>query len=264
MNRMQLRDFQCDEHTSAQPNLLNRFDIQPQSGIPAHRFFMPLHYETNYAYPLLIWLHGPNGSEKEIKQVMPHISVQNYVGVSPRGIVQDTVVTTAGAPTYTWDLTPQCIEYAVEHVLQCITSAKHKFNIAQDRVFLAGYDVGGTMALRLALSLPECFAGVISIGGRLPDSNRPLAGVQRARSLPLMIAHSRDSDVYPTHEVCNDLRLLHSAGMSVTLRQYPCEQEVTTQMLMDVNAWVMEQVSGIPGNSLVLDDPTHLRLEDCN
>lgn len=264
MNRLQLRDFPYDQRTSAQPNLVNRFDNQPRLGIPAHRFFMPLHYEKDYAYPLLIWLHGPTGSEREIKQVMPHISVRNYVGVSPRGIVQDTVVTSAGAPTYTWDQTPQCIEYATDHVLQCITSAKHKFSIAQDRIFLAGNDVGGTMALRLALSWPECFAGVISIGGRLPDSNRPLAGVQRARSLPLMIAHSRDSDVYPTHEVCNDLRLLHSAGMSVTLRQYPCAQEVTTQMLWDVNTWVMEQVSETPGNSWVLDDPTHLRLEDTN
>ncbi len=264
MNRMQLLDFQCDERTSAQPNLANRFDIQPQHALPTHRFFVPLHFEKNYAYPLLIWLHGPTGSEREIKHVMPHISMRNYVGASPRGFVQDTVVTTDGAPTYTWDQTPQCIEYAADHVMQCIMSAKHKFSIAADRVFLAGNDVGGTMALRLALSMPECFAGVISIGGRLPDSNRPLAGVQRARSLPLMIAHSRDSDVYPTYEVCDDLRLLHSAGMSVTLRQYPCEQEVTTQMLLDVNAWVMEQVSVTPGNSLVLDDPTHLRLEDYN
>jgi len=33
--------------------------------------------------------------------------------------------------------------------------------------------------------------------------------------------------------------------MSVTLRQYPCGDELTTQMLRDLDVWLMEQVTGV-------------------
>ena len=39
--------------------------------------------------------------------------------------------------------------------------------------------------------------------------------------------------------------LFHAAGMSVTLRQYPCGDELTTQMLRDLDVWLMEQVTGV-------------------
>ena len=47
--------------------------------------FTPLHYERNYAYPLLIWLHGKGGNEHHLRQVMPKISMRNYAAVAPRG-----------------------------------------------------------------------------------------------------------------------------------------------------------------------------------
>ena len=120
------------------------------------------------------------------------------------------------------------------------------------------------MALRLALQWPRLVAGVISLGGAMPQADTPLRQLSEARSLPVLLSHCRDSDVYNHAQVCRDLRLLHSAGMSVALRQYPCHQEVTTQMLADVDAWVMEQVCGQCERSVVWDDPTRLRLEEHN
>ena len=32
--------------------------------------------------------------------------------------------------------------------------------------------------------------------------------------------------------------------MSITLRQYPCGAELTTQMLRDMDVWMMEQITG--------------------
>jgi phospholipase/carboxylesterase len=58
----------------------------------------------------------------------------------------------------------------------------------------------------------------------------------------------RDSTEYPLARVCEELRLLHAAGISVTLRQYPCGDELTTQMLHDLDVWLMEQVTGVVGD----------------
>ena len=37
--------------------------------------------------------------------------------------------------------------------------------------------------------------------------------------------------------------LFHAAGMSVTLRQYPCAQELSPQILRDVDRWIIEQIT---------------------
>jgi phospholipase/carboxylesterase len=41
----------------------------------------------------------------------------------------------------------------------------------------------------------------------------------------------------------SDLRLLHSAGFSLALRQYPGDDELTTAMLSDMDRWMMERIS---------------------
>ena len=105
------------------------------------------------------------------------------------------------------------------------------------------------MALRLALRMPHLFAGVFSIGGPLPQGHAPLVNVQNVRGLPVMLAHGNASKRLSTAQLCRDLRLIHAAGMSAHVRQYPCGDELTTQMLSDVDSWLMERVTGCPSAS---------------
>ena len=101
------------------------------------------------------------------------------------------------------------------------------------------------MAYRLALRNPQRFTAAVSLGGSFPEGERPLANLTQLRKFPLFAAHCRDSQNYPLDRVCQELRLIHSAGMCVTLRQYPCDDELTTQMLHDLDVWLMEQVTGM-------------------
>src|ERR1700676_406196 len=59
--------------------------LRTVAGRAPYALFGPLHYEANYAYPLLVWLHGPGDSEGQLKRIMPQISLRNYVAVAPRG-----------------------------------------------------------------------------------------------------------------------------------------------------------------------------------
>ena len=87
------------------------------------------------------------------------------------------------------------------------------------------------MALRLAWNHPHRCAGAASFGGPLPAHGRPLRHVNALRQMPCFLASGRHSEVYPEADVCRDLRLLHAAGCTVALRQYPCGDELTTVML---------------------------------
>ena len=208
--------------------------------------FVPLHYEKEYAYPLLVWLHGAGDDERQLKRVMPGISLRNYIAVGPRGT---SPYFTDEAASYCWQQTESDIIEAQYRLAECIERVQARYNVHSSRVFVGGYADGGTMALRLALRMPQLCAGVISIGGAMPQGLSPLVNVERARGLPVLLMQGKNSQEYPTDQMCHDLRVLHAAGMAAAIRQYPAEDELTTTMLSDLNAWLMERVTGVPSES---------------
>jgi len=211
-------------------------------------FFAPLHYEQNYAYPLLIWLHGPNDDERQLQRVMPLVSMRNYVGVGPRGTCQ------AGQHGFAWGEADELLLSAEQRVFDSMHAASCKYNIARRRIFLAGFQEGGTLAFQIGLRHPDRFAGVLSLGGPFPLERAPLMRLDEVRDLPLFIAQGRDSAHYPIERTCDELRLFHAAGLSVTLRQYPCGDDLTTQMLHDMDCWLMELVTGQSSVDATADD----------
>ncbi len=204
--------------------------------------FMPLHYEANYAYPLLVWLHGPGDDENQLKRIMPLVSMRNYVGVAPRGTVTGGAdgVSPSGV---SWCQSQQHILLAEQRVFEAIDTARRKTNIAQERVFLAGFGTGGTMAYRVAMNHPDRFAGVLSLDGPFPSGGAPLRNLPAARQVPVFVACGRSSRTYAPERVCDDLRLFHIAGLSLALRVYPCGHEITSEMLGDVDRWIMEMIA---------------------
>lgn len=198
--------------------------------------FVPMHYEKNYAYPLIVWLHSDNAKSGEIHRVMPQASMRNFVGVAPQSPCGNFE---AG---YYWEQETDTIELAHDLILAAIDSASMRFNIASNRVFIGGAGSGGTMAFRIALERPEIFSGLISIDGPMPDRQKPLGLWSECRQLPVFWAHSRHNEAFAQEELCQQLRLLHVAGFSVTLRQYPTECCLKPKTLSDMNKWIMETI----------------------
>ena len=128
-------------------------------------------------------------------------------------------------------------------MFESIERASQQYSVHPQRVFLAGFDQGGTMAMRIAMGHPSRLAGVISLCGEFPKGRTPFGNLVAARRLGILLASGRTSLDYPAAQVCQDLRLLHTAGLSITLRQYPCGQEIMPQMLADVDRWIIEQIA---------------------
>jgi phospholipase/carboxylesterase len=245
-------------YLSPQPPVESTFSVQ--SGLfslpdhnTVHAIFAPLHYERGYSYPLVVWLHGPGGNERQLLRIMPMISMRNYVAVAPRG----TLLPAAGEAqeeTYGWQQTEDHVQQAEHRIFESIEAVAQRFHIAPKRIFLAGFESGGTMAFRVALNHPERFAGLVSLGGAFPSGCSALSNLPQVRQLPIFLAAGRNSQVYGEMEVCNDLRLLHTAGLSITLRLYPCGHELSPQMLADTDRWIIDQITS-PGLPVGHSDP---------
>ena len=227
------------QNTVPQPQPLDCFENLAFGAVDDLSLFLPLHYEKKYAYPLIVWLHGNDQSADQIQQIMPSVSIRNFVAVAPSAPAIDR------ERNQLWLQDPIAIGEAHESVVQAIDYATTRFNINPDRIFLAGAEQGGTMAFRIAFQRPDLFAGVISLNGPLPTERSLLGDWARCRDLPVFWAHCRDSEDFDHDTLCQQLKLLHVAGFSVTLRQYPGFKMMSDKMLSDGNRWVMEQISSV-------------------
>lgn len=213
----------------------------PAGNVPVS-FFAPLHYEANYAYPLLVWLHGSGGDERQLKRIMPLVSLRNYVGLAVRGTV--TQPNRRGTTGYSWSQSGADVALAEQRVFDAIELARERFHLHPRRVFLAGFDAGGSMAFRIAMTWPDRFAGVLSLEGPFPDGFGLFHRLLETRRLPVFYACGRTSAELPMERVCEHLKLFHAAGMQVAVRQYPCGHELDSLMLADMDRWMMEVVTG--------------------
>ena len=197
--------------------------------------FVPMHYQSSYAYPLIVWLHQDGLNCSELQQLMPKVSVRNHVAIAPQsGFAHESPIA--------WPNCEESVEAAYESVMAAVDHAKLRFNIHSDRIYIAGTGTGGTMAFRIAFERPDVFAGVASIDGPMETEHVPLRDWQRCRELNVLLSNFRQSQSYSQEDLCHHLRLLHVAGFNTTVRQYPGTAKLNDRILGDIDRWVMEHI----------------------
>ena len=201
MNRLQSPSFPNHSTSAADSAWCGGGVFHATADDATHALFAPLHYEPNYAYPLLVWLHGSGDSERQLRRIMPLVSLRNYVAVAPRG-TQDLSSRNAripSGPRLSLGAIAEHVAQAEQRIRQAVAEAQHRFHIRPDRIFLAGYECGGTMAFRVAAEQAAQFAGVVSLCGPFPTEGTPLANSTSCDncrcSLPLA---ARDTTIPPS------------------------------------------------------------------
>ena len=200
---------------------------------------IPEGYEANYAYPLVIWLHRSGSSERELSRLMPSISTRNYFGVSFRGPLDAGDVLPGG---FRWSEDETDVAAFEDELHETVCQLRREFHIHSERIYLAGFEDGATMALRLLLQRPEWFAGAVALSGKFPRMSKPLSRFRDLQGTRVLIGVGTRDRYLSVAELIETGRLLHSAGMDVTTRVYNACHEITDEMLDQVNQWLMEGI----------------------
>jgi pimeloyl-ACP methyl ester carboxylesterase len=114
---------------------------------------LPREYHHGRSYPLVVAIHDPGmDAAKMIGRLAAECDRNGYILIAPEWASQ------FGNKHFDYG--------GSDHHLMtsAIRDLSRKFSVDQDRVFAYGFGEGGTFALDLAMSRPDYFAGVVSMG----------------------------------------------------------------------------------------------------
>lgn len=203
------------------------------------RTFLPTGYEPRYPYPLVVFFHAEGGNEEQILKLAPRLSRRNYISIGLRGPVS-LGPGRRGRPGYSWG-GAACRDLIEDYLLQAVQQARRSYHIHSERIYLAGFGEGATLAYRLGLTFPDKVAGVIALNGCMPRHDRPLLRLPDVRALRVFIGHGIANSVMPLSLARADHRLLYAAGLPIAMHTYPTNHRLHPDMLRDVNRWIIDR-----------------------
>lgn len=202
-----------------------------------HAIALPDAYEPGYAYPLIVWFHGTDGTEDEVFDVLPQISERNYLALAIRG----NLPTEEGAR---WASSVDGVVALARKIEQTVARMQQSFNINPQRVYLAGRGTGGSTALELLLAHPQSFAGAASFQSDFPQLEAPLAQFRGLRGRRMLLTTTYDCPDVKIGELVAAGRKFYSAGMQVGTRVYQqTEAAAESKMFRDLDRWIMDGIT---------------------
>src|SRR5262249_51033931 len=89
-------------------------EVQSPKNLPV-RTFLPIGYEPNYPYPLLVFLHGHGSNEEQALRLAPKLSRRNYVAISLRG-PRRIEKHNSRRPGFAWNTESECNALVEDYV----------------------------------------------------------------------------------------------------------------------------------------------------
>ena len=202
----------------------------------APQVLVPLHYEPDYRYPLIVWVDDDPTAPVPLMRAASGISLRNHAGVAPAG--RSHAIARPLAPCDTLD--------PAARFVAAVEAARRRLSIHPERIFIVGR--GPSLAQLLAeipLDGDASPAGVAWVADSITSCDPGRLGWNRRLDLPLLLAVPE-----PTLDERADLRsrllALHAAGCDATTITSSRRPNFLTNALANVNRWVMSFITGEP------------------
>lgn len=225
----------------------------------AYGVYVPENYEPNYAYPVLVLLHGRGRNENAILKVAPTISRRNYIAVALRA-TDAAGLRRSGRPGYSWMqfaerellfspygrterkllLASRHCWYLHDYVAEALNRLGEELSLDMRRIYLVGHGEGGAAALRLALGMPQHYAGVAVLNGWLPAAPGGWVRWPDVRRLRALVVHGTRNRRVAFDEGKRTAKFLFTAGLDVEFVPVDCKHALNRDILLILNNWLMK------------------------
>ncbi len=180
--------------------------------------FLPVGFEKNYAYPVLIWLDSEEGCRGEFQLRMEAISERNYVGIRfpvPEGA--------SG-------------ELRLEEIPRAVHMVSRYANLHSERIYLCGERHYASLALQHVLAEPGKFGGFVAVAPVSLSVNISLGNFRQLKHLRGLFLERRGG----VSSVSSLASLLHASGIEIRQQEYPDEEQATSGGI--INRFLMQGI----------------------
>jgi predicted peptidase len=218
-----------------------------------YRLFVPLGYDKNRKYPLLLWLHGGDGRGSDnVRQLTKENQLGTHFWISKQ--VQATF------PVFV--LVPQCPSgenwaepelnqpgKALQLTMEVLTKIQGEFPIDPDRLYLGGQAMGGLGVWSLLQKYPGMWAGALVLAAY--DN---FTDVDAIAHVPLWVFQGEQDDSVPVDMVRDMMRQLKKAHANLRYTEYrKGDHDVWKKAFAepDLLSWLSSQRRSAPASSQV-------------
>lgn len=204
-----------------------------------HVVQLPVHYESRYAYPLVVWFHGDGANEKQLSSILPGISDRNHIGLALRGDL------TSG-DGFGWSTSGEHRDQLVGDVESLVRMMRRQYHIHSERIYLVGYGSGADAALEVILRRPEWFGGAACLCGSFTQFQLPPIRFDELQNKRVLLTTCANNPVSKVRDIVATGRMLYSSGLQIGTRYYAhADTNPSPKMLSDLNQWLMDDVCSV-------------------
>ena len=208
------------------------------SSVAAHfnHLQVPLHYERDYCYPLVVWLSPKAKKRREVTEFAKNLSLRNYVITAP--FLTPNLIRSSHSSVASMEFATS-INGSIRHAMQ-------KMRIHPQRIFLVAEQDLLPAILNSTQLIHDEISGIASPlhSSQLP--NPPCSSLTGLHSVPPLFFCISDLGSHQKHRIEQPWRLFHSLGHKVRFKTIAPGHGFQHSALRNIDRWIMEAVTGQP------------------
>jgi len=203
----------------------------------------------------VIWMHGLGADGHDFEPIVPELQLGGAAlrFVFPHAPVRPVTIN-GGIPMRAWfDVIglergteqDEAGIRAAEQQVRTLIRRENDRGVSTERILLAGFSQGGSVALHTGLRYPERLAGLIGLSTYLPlDWTIDTEAHDANRQTPVFLAHGTlDPLVHPSLGETTRSRL-EERNYQVVWKTYPMPHAVCAEEIADLRSWISNAFDG--------------------
>jgi phospholipase/carboxylesterase len=207
---------------------------------------------------VVVWLHGLGADGHDFEPIVPHLGLPDNAGVRfvfPHAPSIPVTINMGMVMPAWYDITAMDLRkrHDVNGVrnsarqVEALLRREIERGIDSTRIVLAGFSMGGAIALHLGLRYSGKLAGIMALSTYLVCEETLKDEIEAAGavngSTPLFQAHGLHDPMVPQERGLAARERLESLGMEVQWKSYPMQHEVCPEEIRDIGSWLTRILS---------------------
>lgn len=198
----------------------------------------------------VIWLHGLGADGHDFEPIVPELHLPAELPlrfVFPHAPVRPVTINGGMSMRAWYDIVSLDAEGRADAkgvhestaLLEGLIAREIDRGIDAKKIVIAGFSMGGAVAINTALHSKESLAGLMALSTYLPLPSE-IANSAGERDLPVFMAHGSFDPMLPMQWGQASAEKLKETGFTVEWHDYPMAHAVCPEEIRDIRAWLLK------------------------